>query len=555
MKKIYNLIFILLIAASASAQDFQWAGSAGLWAYDYGYGIGTDAAGNIYVAGKYEEDGAVFGNTTVQCAGNHDVFVAKYSPSGVFQWVRTGGGDMGDYAHGMTVDAAGNVYIAGEIDGDSYFGTTFVDANPGTDDIVVAKYNTNGDLLWVKDFGGYHRDDARGIAVDGSGNIFIVGVFRNAAMFGSITINAASTDVDDAFVAKLDPNGNPIWAKQIGGAGDDTGKGIGVDAAGNVYVTGGFMGTATFGSTTVVGSSTDFRDMYLAKFDNNGALQWVKKTDGTYDEVGWGIAVDALGNSYVTGEYHADPYFGTQQLIAHGNGDAFVVKYDAAGNMLWASTFGDDLVDRARGVAVGAGKVYITGQYGGTVTHGSSTITAKDSSDIFVAAFDANTGAAGWVVRTFGTADTYEPLGYEAGNAIAADASGKVYVTGSYLGDEKLNHFLLEDWSRTDIFIGVIDQGIPPGTEGISELANAHNVKAFPNPSEGEMTISFEAARGNSYEVKITNAIGQVVFAEAVRDFTGEYRKNLDLSAFGNGIFFLEVAGGGMSGVRKVVMH
>ena len=173
MKKIITL-FLILISAGAFAQDFAWARNAGLWAYDYGYGIGTDAAGNVYVAGKFEMN-AEFDSITVGCYGNHDMFLAKYSPSGQLLWVKTGGGYSGDYAHDMCVDAQGNIYIAGEIDGTATFGNVTVSGNQGSDDALVVKYDSNGNVLWGRAYGGTSRDDARSISLDGAGTFISPG--------------------------------------------------------------------------------------------------------------------------------------------------------------------------------------------------------------------------------------------------------------------------------------------------------------------------------------------------------------------------------------------
>src|SRR5687767_11807150 len=112
MKKLVLSILIFLPVVGFS-QSFQWAKRAGLWAFDLGYGIASDNMGNVYIAGKYEMN-AVFGSATVSCAGNHDVYVAKYGPDGDFKWVRTAGGTGGDYAWAIASDGSGNVYVTGE---------------------------------------------------------------------------------------------------------------------------------------------------------------------------------------------------------------------------------------------------------------------------------------------------------------------------------------------------------------------------------------------------------------------------------------------------------
>lgn len=557
MKKLYTFLLAVLFVTGAAAQDFEWVRTAGLWAYDYGYGIQTDASGNVFVAGKYEENNAIFGDTAVPCAGNHDVFLAKYTSNGDFLWVRTGGGIGGDYAHAMTVDASGNVYVAGEIEGpNATFGSVSVTANPGTDDAFVAKYDNNGNLIWVKTYGGYDRDDARSIAVDGSGNIYICGVFKNNAFFDSFTITAASQDIDDVFIAKLDNSGNVIWVHGIGGAGDDTGKALGVDGAGNVYLTGGFIGTAIFGSQSLT-APNGYRDMYLAKWDTNGNLAWVQQAGDDWDDVGWGLAVDNLGNSYVTGEFHANASFGSHTITAvTSSADAFIAKYDPLGNALWAERFGGNLSDRSRAATFDATNVYITGQYGGTATAGSHTVTSADSSDIFVASFNAASGMPGWVIAPRGPADVYEDLGYEGGNAIYADGSGNVYVTGSFLDVDTFNYSPVETYTRTDMFVGKVNPNVPTGQVGVTETNEPiTSMNVSPNPASSFVTISFAAARQDQYTFSIINAIGQVVHSETFDNFSGQYITKMDLSAYGQGVYLVSISGAGSMQVQKVVVQ
>lgn len=552
MKKIYTLVLILSLAASAYAQDFMWAKNAGLWAYDYGYGVGTDAAGNVYVAGKYEENAVFDQNTTVTCAGNHDIYVAKYSSVGALQWVRTGGGPDGDYARAIAVDAAGNVYVTGEIEGTAMFGTTQVNGHPGTNDAFVAKYDTNGNLLWANYYGGYSDDKARSIAIDPTGNIYITGEYMSTATFGSFTLTSNGGS-EDIFVAKLDGSGNCLWAKSAGGSDHDGGKGIKADATG-AYVAGYFYGAGTFGSTTL-NAPNGFADMFVAKYDaSNGNVSWVKQAGGNYDDVAWGIAIDNAGNSYLTGEFNADAYFDSQQIITAGNADVFVAKYDNAGALSWVQRFGGNIIDRGRGIATDGVNVVFTGQYSGTVTVGSHTVTAADSSDIFIASFSAATGSGNWVIAPHGDADAYENLGYESGNAIHIDNAGYVYVTGSYLDGDSLNYFYLAPWSRTDMFVAKIDPGLVTNPSGINDLSAAGNVSVMPNPSTGWVNISFSSPKTETYTLQVTNALGQVVYKETVDGLTGNYNKKIDLSAYGKGLYLLNISGAGTTKVQKVMI-
>jgi len=186
----------------------------------------------------------------------------------------------------------------------------------------IALFAQNGDWLWAKQAGGASNDESYNIAVDANGNSYVTGNFTGSATFGSTTLT--SSGYNDIFVAKLDINGNWLWAKQAGGTGWDYGFVIAVDDNGNSYVTGYFSGSVTFGTTTL--TSSGYEDIFVAKLDRNGNWLWAKKAGGTSDDIGYGIAVDANGNSYVTGYFEESATFGTTTLMSSGSRDIFVAK-------------------------------------------------------------------------------------------------------------------------------------------------------------------------------------------------------------------------------------
>jgi hypothetical protein len=545
MKKIILFAISSLLFLNASAQSFVWAKQAGKYAYDYGEGVATDAAGNVYVAGKYEQD-AIFDGVVVTCEGNHDSFVAKYNSGGTVQWVRTGGGPNGDYAHALAVDAAGNIYVAGEIEGlTAVFGDTTVSGHGGGsgNDIFVAKYDTDGNLQWVTTLGGEGNDKAKGIAIDAAGNSYITGQFTDTAFFGSTVLYGDS--LDDIFIAKVDPNGNPVWAIGAGGIWDDTGKGIAADASGNIFVTGYFSGTMNFGTSL---TSSGYYDIFIGKWDTDGILQWIKKAGSPWYDVGWGITIDNSGNSYITGEFNADAKFGSLPTIySTGMADIFVAKYDGSGTAMWVKQFGDTLIDRARGIATDNTNLYVTGQYGGSITFNGQTVSAVDSSDIVVASYTLG-GTPRWIMASSsGDVDTLETLGYEAGNAIAVDPGGYVYPTGSFLQDEVIGSTSLNGWSRTDIFLAKISQ-FPVGVREIENVvASVH-----PNPSNGLISIDLKKANGSDLNIIISDELGRIIYN---MESNSADIVNIDLSEYGKGIYFLNIYNNERNEVQKIVLY
>lgn len=270
-----------------------------------------------------------------------------------------------------------------------------------------------------------------GMALDGQGNSYVTGWFEGANDFGGIS--RTSLGGQDIFVAKY-TNGVPQWVKRAGSSGPyfDQGRGIGVDAAGNVYVTGGFHGNADFDTFPV--STSQNMAFFLAKYTNNnaGAVQWVQKSTGGAGEgvYGTGLAVDSAGNSYAVGfaDNGATITFGTINLLSSSTSgySAFLVKYDNAGVAKWAKLMGGPGHTYVTKVAVDLdGKVYVRGGFTANITVGGVPLTSAGGKDLFVVKFD-NSGNLEWVRQAGGSGDD----GDEGG--IAVDQAGNVYVSGAF---------------------------------------------------------------------------------------------------------------------------
>ncbi len=553
MKNIYTFLIGNLLALCCYAQTFDWAKREGLYEYDYGYGISADKAGNIYVAGKYEMT-ADFSGVTLPLYGNHDTYVAQYNAStGALNWIRTSGGTLGDYAHALSCDGS-NVYIAGEIEG---YGNVITFENSvttltvtGDNDIFLAKYDTSGNLAWARSAGGYHNDKALAITSDNTGNVYICGLFEDTATFSGTMITGYGHK--DIYVAKYDMNGNFQWVQKAGGVGRDEALSIQTDANGNVYVCGFFSDTATFSSQKMV-SPNGYYDTFLAKYASNGSLVWVKQAGGSYDDVAWSIALDNSGKIYMTGEFNAYALFDAIPLATTGNANVFVACYDAAGSVQWATGSGGPLIDRARGIGCDGTNIFITGQFGNTATFGSFTVNAADSSDIFFAGLN-NSGSFTWASSVGGPVDSIETLSYESGNAICADASGKVYATGALLAGGTFGSITLPPYSRTDAFITRIAQ---PAGVGLTEIpALVEWFRIYPNPSsDGIFTFEMNKQLIPKIEITVYDYLGQITFLKTLNN--NSIKTEIDLSNCEKGIYFIKSETDNRQGVcwKKIVVN
>ncbi len=313
----------IFVAKLNSSGVWQWAKKAGGSSNDYSKEISIDSNGNSYITGTFEGN-ATFGSLTINCSsGYSDIFVAKLNFNGDWQWVKQAGGSSWyDRGYSISVDSNGNLYVTGFFYYTATFGSSTL-TSYGNNDIFVAKLNSNGDWLWVKQAGGIEEDWAEAIIVDSVGNSFITGIFEDTATFGSIALT--SSGGYDVFIAKLNSNGDWQWAEKAGGSSNEIGYGISIDSNGNSYVTGIFSGTATFDSDTLTSSGAS-NDIFISKLNSNGDWQWVKQAGGSSSDTGQGISVDSNGDVYVSGQFYLSATFGDDTLISSGVQDIYVSK-------------------------------------------------------------------------------------------------------------------------------------------------------------------------------------------------------------------------------------
>ncbi len=289
------------------------------------------------------------------------------------------------------------------------------------------------------------------MTADTFGNIYMTGEFTGTVEFGNITLTSTSTGSSDVFVVKINASGTVLWAEKFGGGLQDFGKAITVDDAGNVYTTGLFSGTATFGSLTLIGESGS-QNIFVVKQNSIGQVLWAEKffgsfIGGTPQFQSTGITVDSESNLYTTG-YFSDGYGGgtatfgdiTLNFISEataGSGtDIFVVKQNASGQVLWAKNFGANNSANAGVIARHittdiSDNIYITGNFLGTVEFETTALTyLSGTGSVFILKMNTS-GEVLWA-ELFGEEGTnFSSMGF----GITIDTIGNVYVTGNFRGE------------------------------------------------------------------------------------------------------------------------
>jgi hypothetical protein len=370
-----------------------WAKNAGGKYFDQVASITVDASGNFYITGFFRSSSITFGDYTLTSQGGWDwvIFLVKYDTNGNVIWAKNPKGSKIEfvdaigkvglnYATFITADKYGNIYLAGSYKNDTLIFDSIVLLNDEISDSFLAKYDENGNTLWVKNWGGKcYNNIANSIAVDDSGNFYLTGSFNGISLsFDSISLN--NILMNDIFLVKFDKNGNALWAKSAGGKVNDQSSSVAVDASCNVYIAGNFASKElTFGPYTIKSGGL-YSDIFLVKYDGNGNVLWAKSEGGKNDEQVGSIVVDAAENLYITGSFNSSPFaLGSSTLKSEGLYDVFLAKYGKGGNPIWAKGTGGLNIDGATSVGLDAsGNIYFTGRFGSpTIKFGSTILTSS----------------------------------------------------------------------------------------------------------------------------------------------------------------------------------
>jgi hypothetical protein len=378
-----------------------WARRMGGTYSDVAQSVSTDSSGNIVVVGYYQSNPlniyAADGTTVSFTLSNpqlvEDVFVVKYDSSGNPLWARRMGGTSSDVAQSVSTDSSGNIVVVG-----SYISTSlniyaangstvsFTLSNSGSNDVFVVKYDSSGTLLWARRMGGTGADVSSSVSTDSSGNVIVFGFYNStlnifAANGSTVSFTLANAGSGDCYVVKYDSSGTPLWARRMGGALSDNSTSMSVDLSGNIVVAGYYASNplniyAANGSTvSFTLSNAGSNDAFVVKYDPSGTPLWARRLGGTGDDRANSVSTDSSGNILVAGYYQNNPLNifaadGTTvsfTLSNAGSNDAFLVKYDSSGTLLWARRIAGTGNDIANSVSTDSSQnIVVTGNYGST---------------------------------------------------------------------------------------------------------------------------------------------------------------------------------------------
>ncbi|AGP39868.1 hypothetical protein [Sorangium cellulosum] len=351
-------------------------------------GVALAPGGDVVLAGSASGDVNFGGGLREGHGRRPDVVVARFDASGAHQFSRRFGDNDTQRATAVAVDEAGNAYVTGEFRstldfGENSHGERFLLKSQGKSDVFLAKLDAAGNVCWARQFGDAADQAGTGVAVDGHGNIVLVGRFAGSVDFGGYG-NGLSTDAkNDLFIAKLDPSGDHVWSKSANATNSADALGVAVDGAGNVVVTGSFRSSVTVGES--VRTSAGDKDILVIRLDENGVLQWCEDFGDDADQEGASVATDLAGNIVVTGWFRGTIELGDRVRSATGASDAFVMKLAPASDPMWLRSFGDSSEQQGASVAVDRlGHSWVTGRFDGGLDLGIGAIASGGAADAFL---------------------------------------------------------------------------------------------------------------------------------------------------------------------------
>ncbi len=550
-------LLVLLCSVAKAQPHCQWGTAYGGPQEDGGYGITVDKNGNVYSCGLFYSANITFGSTTLVNSDNSgtssDIYILKQDSCGTILWAKSlGAAYYNENAITLTTDKSGNLYVSGNYSSPTLTVGSTVLTNGGSWNIFLLKYNPSGSLAWAQSSDGDAEAGSTSIVCDKSGNIYMSGFFSSDVLsFGSTQLNTVA--YYNAFAAKFDSTGKATWATSSGYVNDyDQASGIAVDATGNIYITGNFQDSISFGSIKLMGPS--FYNIFLVKYNSGGVAQWAKAAGTDNVNNGNAVAVDPSGNVFLAGYFESTTItFGSVNITNSNNsgysGSGFLAKFNAAGTALWgkyfpgsSSSYTPSLITYynpgATAVATDtAGNVFVAGSFfsattsinGITLTNASNSDT---TTDIYLLKYNTG-GGLRWAKSGGGLlSETVNGLGI-------SPLSGVQYITGEFTSDSLF--FGLNKLTKTgsgDIYItdAVVQNNLPAPhlcmvTVDTLSKYNFIYYERLAHPEASQFILLRETTSGVYKQVAVIPADSEGLFVDTVRTRYGSFTGDPNVSS------------------------
>ncbi len=411
----------------------------------------TDASGTggmLFTETTGVTTGSEGSSSATGSSGSGMMMVCDPGPTaGPHTWSKLFGDASEQSGLAITHDLAGNVILVGAFSGTLAFGGMTL-TSAGLSDIFVAKLSPDGTPIWAKSFGDSKNQSARGVAVDAQGNVVFVGQFTGTVNFGGTSFTSVGPNYDDAFLVKLGPSGNHLWSKKFGDINSQVPHGVAVGPTGDIAMVGDFQTNMTFDAIAL--NSTGDIDAFVAVFDTAGNAKWAKAFGDIAAQSAHAVAFDTTGNVLLTGDTTGPVDFGQGAQPFAGTQNAWAAKLSAAGTVTWGKLYG---ASKASGEGIGAdatGNVFLTGDHEGKIDFGDGAIdNGNGGSNVYVAKLDPQ-GKEIW-------SHTYGDGSSQRAKALSVDGKGHAVIAGTFSGAIDFGKGKLASGGGVDGFVAKLD--------------------------------------------------------------------------------------------------
>jgi gliding motility-associated-like protein len=530
------LLFFLLVFSPAGAQTWKWARGGGGHAADgyWGLCVSADKA-YVYTTGGIQAVCEI-GMDTLKSLGGYDVVIAKYDTTGNLIWTKRAGGPGDDWGSDVCADDSSNIYVTG-----TFYNTAIFDTDTLVGSVYssgfLAKYTASGRMIWIRKTIGSGKGSCvpDAVEVDKQGNIVIAGAIVDTVSFGPYTL--VSRGQQDCFVAKYSPSGNVIWVRSGGGKADDYYIGIDVDINNNIICTGAYNDTATFGSTTVMAGNLS--NILITKYDPSGMNIWVYSAGDGGTAYAYNSSSDPLGNTYVLGSYSIKAHFDTTLLTCAGQYDLFIAKFDVNGKRKWVKRRGGSATDDGTCIATDKyGNSFISGRYESSLP-GNPYVTP-----VFIAKYD-NAGNFKWQKTVGGRKNT---VYVDYGSGIDVDDLNNIYLCGELSNTFHFDSDSLTCAGQWDLFVARLHDttgnNAPP--DSVPTTISNIRIPNFFTPNNDGIDDNLNAAYANieSFDMLIYDRWG-VEMAHIIHPWLGWDGKTYTGAPASDGVYYYVLSADG----------
>ncbi len=542
--------FNFIVRKSFQADEEEWTVRGDS---DAGYASATraklamDNENNIYfmprVIGKVAVDGAEGIDLD-----NFSGLVVKMDAAGNHLWTYT-------FVCGGTVEpkeisysADGHIIVIGDFDGILSTGQELFNSEDGK--VFMSKISLTGNVIWMRQF----KDEAMDVNTDKDGNIYLSTTFANDFDLG--VTDFTSYGSDDICIAKLNPSGETLWAKQIGGAFFEYLAYVDVDGEGNVYVSGETVSDVLFYETSSIVYDTDPTHVFFAKYNTDGDLQWMKTIGEDAEDVQgdtWPYATktDDDGNTYMIGWHSAESTFGDFTLTGDYFYNIFITKFNSDGEVLWAKSISNTQYDfHAYQLDLDEqGNVYIGGRFRDAISFGNDyeDVVPEGRRDLYFAKYTTD-GELDWV-KTHKGANGVDVV-WVGGMAVYKE--DQLFYVGHFLNDMDFGNAGTLHAANQTVYIAQMGTDVPTAINN-DATALVNTLQLQPNPTNKTTIINYELSIPSKVQIQVFNLEGKLLQNIALGQQTiGPQMYQLNTKTLPTGMYLIQINSQGKTQTAKL---